>query len=794
MTRPPSDLAPRIAGLAWISALAWLGVWLAAPHGVAPPLAPPAEFSARRAMLHIREIARAPHPVGSLDHARVRDYLLRELRDLGLAPEVQTTVGILPDYGVAASVENILARKSGSSGPPALLLAAHYDSVPAGPGAGDDAAGVATLLETARALNSGPALRHDVIFLFSDGEELGLLGASAFAAGHPWKKDVGVVLNFDNRGTRGAVLMYETSPGNLSLLRALAASLPQPRASSLSSAVARLMPNSSDFFVLRKAGLPGLNFAFICAPQNYHTPQDTPQNVDLRTLQQAGNDALSLTRRLADADLSQFARPAGPDAVFFNPAGSWLVVYPAAWARPFGFAVLAIFLFVAAVGLARRLVRLSALLSALLLCLVGLLAAWRLADLVAIYVPHFHAGTGRAGPFLFHPLYSAALASLAAGLTLAVWEIGALRWEELALAGAAVWTAVAVALAIKFPDASYLAAWPLLPVLIVLAVVFVLPRREPGSRSPLVWLLACLGVVPAVLLIAPLLPSVELALGISSMGATGQALLVALAVWLFAPALAPRASSASHPAAGMSLVFLFGGALLLAAGLATVRYGPSHPRPEWMAYVEDADHSSAQWISEADQNPPDPMHPDVDPWRLQFLTAQPLRINNPVPLPGRAGMICWSHQAPSLDLAPPAADLLAGSSNDSSRELRLLVRSPQGVARLSLQAEAPKILSLRVNGKSVGARRISGALVFSSGAPFVPHDQREIWSLLYAAPPVDGLEIDVEVPAGAPLTLTVADITDGLPSVPGRTFSPRPPGVTARQLADMTVVMKSFTF
>ena len=795
MTRESSGLPWRVAGVLWILAVAWLGIWLSGPHGVAPASSPPADFSAGRAMRHIREIARAPHPVGSADHARVRDYLLQQLRELGLEPTVQKTVGLLADYGVAATVENVLARKRGPSGAPAVLLAAHYDSVPPAPGAGDDGAGVATLLETARALNSGPALRHDVIFLFSDGEELGLLGASAFAAEHPWKNDVGVVLNFDNRGTRGAVLMYETSPGNLGLVRELARAVPQPRASSLSSAVARLMPNSSDFFVLRKAGLAGLNFAFIGAPQNYHSIQDVPGNVDLRTLQQAGDDALSLTRRLADADLSQLAHPGGRDAVFFNVAGSWLMVYPAAWAPGIAFGVLAIFLLVASVGVLRRSVRIGGLLFGILLCLLSLLASWRAGDWIALYLPRFHAGPGRAGPFLFHPLYAAALACLVAGLTMAVWEIARLRWEELALAGAAVWTALSVALAMRFQDASYLGVWPLLSVLILLGIVFALPRREPGERGVVATLLSCLAVVPAVLLIAPLLPSVELALGISVFGAAGQALIVTLSMWLLAPALAPSPRPGSAHSAAMPLLILAAGAAFLVAGLATVRYNDRHPRPEWIAYVEDADHSSAQWMSEADTDSFDPSAPAIDPWRKQFLTAQPTRTNSPVPLPGKAGMTCWSHEAPALDLVPPAADVLGDTRKDSTRALRIRVRSPQGVARLTIQAEAEKILSLRVNGKQVGQRSLKAAYSYMAmGGPFTPREQRAVWSLLYAAPPVDGLEIEVEVPAGSPVELTVADISDGLPAVPGRTFFPRPPGVTARQLTDMTVVMKSFTF
>ncbi|HMD31462.1 MAG TPA: M20/M25/M40 family metallo-hydrolase, partial [Candidatus Acidoferrales bacterium] len=233
MAGEPSGFLPRAAAVLWILLLGGVSLALFAPRGVVPATAPPDQFSAERALRHVQEIARAPHPLGSADHPRVRDYLLHQLSSLGLDPSVQKTMAVLPAYGTAATVENVLARKHGTGGGgPALLLAAHYDSVPAGPGAGDDGAGAATLLETARALGAGPPLRNDVIFLFTDGEELGLLGASAFVKEHPWKSDVGVALNFDNRGTRGAVLMYETSPGDLALLRELAAVVRSPRASS----------------------------------------------------------------------------------------------------------------------------------------------------------------------------------------------------------------------------------------------------------------------------------------------------------------------------------------------------------------------------------------------------------------------------------------------------------------------------------------------------------------------------------------------------------------------------------
>ena len=71
-----------------------------------------------------------------------------------------------------------------------------------------------------------------------------------------------VALNFEARGTSGPSLMFETSPGNAGLIRALSAARgTRLFASSLSSEIYRRMPNDSDFTVLSKAGIPGLNFA-----------------------------------------------------------------------------------------------------------------------------------------------------------------------------------------------------------------------------------------------------------------------------------------------------------------------------------------------------------------------------------------------------------------------------------------------------------------------------------------------------------------------------------------------------
>jgi hypothetical protein len=332
-----------------------LALWTAigfTPFGRPLPLpadAPAGEFSAGRAMVTVRAIAQRPHPVGSADHDRVRDYVLGEFRRLGLTPETQAGTGVFRRY--TGKVENIVARLPGTASTRPVMLAAHYDSTRRGPGAGDDAHGVAVLLETLRALGQSPRLRNDVIFLVTDGEEAGLLGAALFMSGHPWRGEPGVVLNFEARGTGGAATMFETSQNNAWLVRALRTAVPAANATSFAYEVYRRMPNDTDLSVFKRDGLAGMNFAFIEHPEWYHRPQDDPGHLDLRSVQEQGRYALALTREFGARDLNQ---PPSGDAVYFPTLVTGLIVYSTAWVQPLAWFTAAALLAAAAAGWRRR--------------------------------------------------------------------------------------------------------------------------------------------------------------------------------------------------------------------------------------------------------------------------------------------------------------------------------------------------------------------------------------------------------------------------------------------------------
>ena len=129
---------------------------------------------------------------------------------------------------------------------------------------------------------------HDVIVLFTDGEESDLLGAAAFVREHPWAKDVAMALNFEARGTTGRSLMFETGPGNLDAVRVLR-TVPGVTAGSVFTTIYRTMPNDTDLSELALLGMPALNFAFGDGADRYHTSHDDIAHLDTGSLQHHGH-------------------------------------------------------------------------------------------------------------------------------------------------------------------------------------------------------------------------------------------------------------------------------------------------------------------------------------------------------------------------------------------------------------------------------------------------------------------------------------------------------------------------
>lgn len=166
-------------------------------------------FSIDNALEHVEKLSMQPHAVGFKGHTNALKYVVAELKKMGLQTITQEGYTAGGDWGNLSKVTNVLARIKGSEDGKALLLLSHYDSSSHSSfGASDAASGVATILEGVRAfLEEKKTPKNDIIILITDAEELGLNGADLFVNKHPWSKDVGLVLNFEARGSGGPSYM-----------------------------------------------------------------------------------------------------------------------------------------------------------------------------------------------------------------------------------------------------------------------------------------------------------------------------------------------------------------------------------------------------------------------------------------------------------------------------------------------------------------------------------------------------------------------------------------------------------
>lgn len=523
---PPTPLWTRISiGLGvilFIGSLIFASVATLLPPDPVLSNASPTEFSSARAMKHLIKISQSPHPTGSAAQAEVRNYILTQLTALGIKPEVQE----------ANSISNIVARLKGTQNGKAVLLDGHYDTVAEAPGASDDGAAVAMMLETIRALKSRAPLNNDVIFLFSDGEELGKLGAAAFVYQHPWAKDVALILNFEARGVKGPSIMFETSSGNGWLIREFAKAAPHPVANSFAYDLYKFLPNDTDLTIFKEAGFAGLNFAFVDGSQYYHTPNDNLANLDERSLQHHGSYALALTQHFGNLDLAN-VRPG--DAIYFNLFRSTMIVYPMSLAIPLAGLATVFFLTYAGLGVFKQRWAMKGvasgfralLLSIAISCLMVTLIRW-----IGNVLPHSLSTSNH------HRLL---LVLCVIGIVV-VTSIVYLRSSKTAspieatIGGSCGWLIMTVLTSLFLKGSSYLFVWPLIFNTLALAVVFWDPA--PARRLPSRLAVISICAVPTVVLISSFVYLLFLALTIDSLSfAIVAASSVALAVVPFVPLL-----------------------------------------------------------------------------------------------------------------------------------------------------------------------------------------------------------------------------------------------------------------
>ena len=544
-------------------------------------------FSTDRALAHVEQMGAKPHGVGYPAHAKVRTYIVNQLKELGLEVDLQEgyTAG---DWGNLSRATNILARIPGSSpGGKALVLTSHYDSSPhSSYGASDAGSGVATILEGLRAYLAGEEKnKNDIIVLITDAEELGLNGAALFVQKHPWAKEAGLVLNFEARGSGGpSYMLIETNRGNAKLIAGFKeAGVQYPVANSLAYSIYKLLPNDTDLTVFREQGdIDGFNFAFIDDHFDYHTALDIPSRLDKPTLKHQGSYLMPLLQYYSQADLSMLKD--FDDSIYFNVPVYKLLSYPYSFIWPlFALAVLG-YVLVLILGIRKGKLSVKGMLKGIFpllgILIVNGLVGYLSWPIIQYWYPEFD-NMLHGFPYNGHSyIYGLAFFSLSVAF-LCYNRFYAHNTADLIAAPLFLWLLITGLLSHFLAGASFF----ILPVFALLAAWVVAMDEENSNIFVLLFL-----ALPAILICSPFIVMFPVGLGMKMLLACS--LMVSLLFFFVLPIL-HRVQSMTR----LSVICLFIAIVFGIKSHIDSDQSPERPLPSSLVYVQDEDQNNTYWAT-----------------------------------------------------------------------------------------------------------------------------------------------------------------------------------------------------
>ena len=571
---------------------------------------PITEFSTERALVHLKEISKKPHFVGTQNHEEVRKYIINELEKLGLTVEVQTQVAVSKKWRTGATIKNILTRIKGTEKGKALLILTHYDSaVHSSFGASDAGSGIVTILEGIRAyLASNAKPKNDIIIIISDAEEIGLLGANAFVNHHPWAKDIGLVLNFEARGSGGpSYMLLETNGGNKNLIHAFKDAKPKyPVANSLFYSIYKMLPNDTDLTVFREDGnINGYNFAFIDDHYDYHSAQDTYERLDRNTLQQQGEYLMPLMNHFANTNLENLS--AQEDDVFFDFPGTVLVNYPFSWVLPMVILAFVWFFVLLFIGFKNNTFSGKEIFNGLFIFIFTLILSgfftffgWKL--LLIIYPQYndiLHGFTYNGN------YYIAAFVALSLGISFWIYAtyFKIYKTENLIIGPIFIWLLINIGITLYLPGAGFF----IIPVFIGLLILNIQLFSKETIHNKII--LFSFLVIPVLIIFVPLIQKFPVGLGLK------MTVISAIFTVLIFGILIPILSSYKGVKSLSKLFFLIAFLAFVSASF-TSGYSKDKKQPNSIVYFIDADSNKAYWAS---------YNKNSDQFTQQFLGEDPTR-------------------------------------------------------------------------------------------------------------------------------------------------------------------------
>jgi len=694
---------------------------------------PEDQFSLERALIPLKEISKKPHYHGSTEHKRVRDFLENELKGLGFETQIQEGFVFDSSSKGLDRPKNIVAKLKGSQNTKSLILLSHYDSalIPSF-GASDAGSGVVTILESLRAyLAKRTKPKNDIVVVFSDAEEIGLDGAHLFVSEHPWAKEAGLVLNFEARGSGGpSNMILENNGGNANLVKAFVEANPEyPVASSLMYSIYKMLPNDTDSTVFREIGdIDSYFFAFIDDHFDYHTANDTFENLDRNTLAHQGSYLLPLVHYFAENDLSKLK--AEEDYVYVNFPFIKMISYPFSWVIPM--LVLAVILLIVLIffginkgKLSFKNIGIGFLPFLVSLILGGVIGFFGWNTLLYFYPQYQEIQHG----FTYNGhTYIVFFVFLTLGILFRAYHVFSKKTigTNILIAPLVFWIIINCVVAIYLKGAGYF----IIPVFFALISLWISIKQEHPNKF-LMLLLA----IPAIFLFAPLIQFFPVGLGLKMIVLSSVFTVLLFGLLLSVTRFYKMKKTLSY------LSFILAALFFISAHTKS-DFSEERQKPNSLLYYQDANSQEAFWLTYDNA---------LDDWTKGYLGETPEKASmyniNTEKSKYNTGYSFVS-EAPKKEIPLFETILNDDTIIDSIREVRFTIKAKRNINQISLYADTSLTFqSLAFNGKNVP--KDSSGYVFSN--------RKDEKLLRYYVADGDSLEVRYSIEKEIPVSFTVLE-------------------------------------
>ena len=715
-----------------ITFVGWASLKLAEPPAIVPASEGDTKFSAERAVTFLKEIAKEPHAGGTPAHNVVRDYIFSYCRQMGLDTDLLDTTGVVAHSLsiTAGRAQNILARIKGSGSGKTILVMSHYDSQPNTPGAGDDGVGVAAMMESIRLLKSQPPLVNDILFLFTDLEECGLLGAEAFVNHYQELDSIALIINLEARGNSGVGFTFEFSQLNGWMMREYKKAVERPFANSFAYEIYKLMPNDTDFSMFRNTNVSGFNTALLNGYAYYHSMEDRVENLDLRSLQHMGD---ILTQSLQHFGKLSLHNTKDEDVVFFTPVGSFMVLYPLGLDIPLMAFAFFLWFVLIVLGNQRRRIKFGWLFAGmgLFICFLVLsaLLVYGLAKLILLVYPHytnFYSDNFYNATDYFWAVCGVVLLSY-----VAIFKYSASTDALVSVTMGTVFMLLLVMIGIKvyLNTGAYLIYYPVIVAQIVYLGLFKwnITRKEVPALYGVGQLLV---IIPALALWFPVAYTIYVAFSLEM--PLGAVLLLVFCGPLLLPTLGFM-SSLGRFTAWIFPIALIGTGVVM--GHLNSNYTNRYPLQTQLSYGIDSDSSAAYWISTQDK---------LDPWLANYIQGTGKEDLDEF-YPDRSD-IFWKSKAPWHQLGKGRIEVIKDSLVEMRRHLTLRIMTDSTCREFRIYF-FNNVMPVKINERPIETSLVS-----------------ELRVIQFHAPKPGGTMIELEMLPNEPLEMRVIEQRPGLPN------------------------------